>query len=410
MTRGERGAYVAARKSALTEALAAEPAWSDAERAGFREVARRLTALIHYQTLDELERLKDLYAPFDPAAPKPLQGGDPSAFVSEIEAILAQADFKEASSGTLLAEADRETLADVRVRTRDAGVRTIRFFLRGARRETFSSKRFFGLVPRAIETDVIDDVVVLVLLKSHDTLDPQEAKDLARARRGVRPGAVLLKHFSDVPHTELRALHPGAEPTMRRQDQLMLGVPAIAAGVPLVTQIINAATVIFAVLAAYFGYQGAIDESRLKQALAALSGFVALGAYVMRQRLKLDRQKLLYQKRLSDTVYFHTVANNEGVIDGLVNAAEHQEAKEALLAYGLLRLQGPMTKADLDAAAETFIAERFGLQVNFDVADALAKLERFGLSIVTPQGLAGVDTAQALRSLDAQWGAAFRAT
>src|SRR5690606_33600181 len=129
----------------------------------------------------------------------------------------------------------------------------------------------------------------------------------ARMRRGVRPGAVLVKHFRNVAAPELVTLHPGARPSMRRRDQVWLAAPAIVAGAPVLINLWPALTVLAAVLAAYFGAQGVIEESELKRAIAAISGLVAVGAFVMRQRLKYEAQTLRYQKRLADTVYFRNL-------------------------------------------------------------------------------------------------------
>ncbi|MEJ0022187.1 MAG: DUF3754 domain-containing protein [Alphaproteobacteria bacterium] len=67
---------------------------------------------------------------------------------------------------------------------------------------------------------------------------------------------------------------------------------------------------IFAVIAAYLGAQGAVHDDDVKKALAALSGIVAVGGFLMRQWVKYERQTLKYQKKLSDTVYFRNAANN----------------------------------------------------------------------------------------------------
>jgi hypothetical protein len=101
------------------------------------------------------------------------------------------------------------------------------------------------------------------------------------------------------------------------------------------------------------------------------------------------------------------VANNAGVIDGLVSAAEEQDVKEALLAYHTLLTQGAMTKDALDSAVELFLRERFGMEVDFEIGDALAKLER--LKLVTNNGdtLAAVGTDDALARLDEAWDGYF---
>src|SRR5690606_28117096 len=137
-----------------------------------------------------------------------------------------------------------------------------------------------------------------------DEIGRDDGRAFAKMRRGVRPGAALVKHFRSVATPELVTLHPGAKPSMRPRDQVFLAAPAIATGVPVLLNIWPAITVLFAVLAAYFGAQGVIEENELKRALAAVSGLVAVGAFVMRQRLKYEAQTLRYQKQLADTVYF----------------------------------------------------------------------------------------------------------
>lgn len=395
-------AYIPCAKADLAKALVAK---GGADEKQFLEIARVLAAVMHYEEMDELERLKALYRPLDPSEPG--DGvADPAAFFKELEHILEVANFKEFPTGDMLAAANLGNQHDLQVKTSEAGVKRIRFFARGARPAKIGIRRFWGLHRKQIDSEVLDDVLIVIEL-ARDVRKP-EAKALAKIRRGVRPGAVLLKHFGDVPRTDLVTLHPGAAPAMKRRDQLILGVPAVAGGVPLLTQIGPAMIVIFTVLAAVFGFEGAhLTDDALKRALAALSGLVALGAFLMRQRLKFDRQKLFYQKQLADTVYFHTIANNVGVIDGLVNAAEEQDVKEALLAYHTLLTQGAMTKEALDKAVEQFLREGFGMEIDFEIGDAMAKLERLKLVTTSDETYAAVTTDEALARLDEAWDGFF---
>jgi hypothetical protein len=123
--------------------------------------------------------------------------------------------------------------------------------------------------------------------------------------------------------------------------------------------------------------------------------------------LKYNAKRLAYQKKLADTVYFHTLANNAGVIDGLVGEAEEQDLKEAVLAWWALRAGGPMERAALDAACETVLRDAFDLSLDFEIGDALAKLERLGL--IEDEGAArkAVDADVALARLDAAWDGYF---
>jgi hypothetical protein len=149
---------------------------------------------------------------------------------------------------------------------------------------------------------------------------------------------------------------------------------------------------------------GVIEQDKLKSAVAAISGLAAVGAFVMRQRLKYETQTLRYQKRLADTVYFRNIANNAGVIDLVVGAGEEQDVKEAFLAYWILRCaHQPLEKAEIDSRAETFFRERFELDLDFEIQDALDKLER--LELVRREGdtYTARPSTDALAVLDGRW-------
>jgi hypothetical protein len=399
--------YIPVRKPQLAAALQAGAGLEGQDRARFMDLAEMIAAVFHYERFAALDALKEAYAPLDPDARIADEAGDPAAFIAALEPILDAADFRELPAEAIAAQTRRATVEDVAIRTEDAGIRRIRFFVRGQRPDTIVRRRLFGLWKKTIAADIHDDVVLIVELKPSIDLAAREAKNFAKVRRGARPGAVLLKHFGAVPASDLVSLHPGATPTMKRTDQLMLGVPAIAGGAPLLVQLVNAAPVIFAVIAAIIGMQGVITQDAMRQAIAALSGFVALGAFFMRQRLKFDRQRLLYQKRLADTVYFHTIANNAGVLDGLVGAAEAQDVKEAILAYAILRAQGPLTKAQLDKACETFLVQTFSLTLDFEIGDALEKLARLRLVGEETGRFAAAAAGDALARLDEAWDAYF---
>jgi hypothetical protein len=405
-----RESYIPIRKASLLDALAKTPGLDDAAKAKFAAAGRLLGALLHHRAFERLEALKALYDPFDPDAALAEAKGDKAALLQALEAMLARAAFEELSIAQVLVGRDLDTLQDVRIKHQDAGIGRVRFFVRGARPETVVPRRWWGLVKKKVGTEIYDDLVVIAELKPPEAFaDEKEVKRFARLRRGARAGAILLRHFGDTPRTDLASLHPGAEPTMKRRDQLILGVPAVAGGAPLLLQLANAAPIIFVTLAAAFGVQGALTQDRLQHALAALSGIVALGAFLMRQRLKFNAQRLDYQKKLSDTVYFHTIANNAGMLDGLMAAAEQQDLKEALIAWRVLLSAGPLTRDDLDKACEAWLADRFALSVDFEIGDALNKLIELGLVRAEGDRFAAIGAAEGLQRLDGVWDAEFAA-
>lgn len=402
-----RDGFIAARKAELATAIAAE---SSGE--GLGDIFKLLGALLHHEAHERLEALKALYDPLDPDAPPSRRDVSMRAFEAFESALcetLTRANFVEIDPDTVQTQAATKLLTGLSIKPKQAGLRRVRYFARGVRPECVTHKSWFGLRKRVIDTQVMNDVVVLVAFKAEDeAAKGADRKALRKMRRGVRQGAALVKHFRNVADAELVTLHPGAQPSMLRRDQAMLAAPAIVAGTPVLLNLWPALTVLGAVLAAYFGAQGAIEDSELKRALAAVSGLVAVGAFVMRQRLKYEAQTLRYQKQLADTVYFRNLANNAGVLDLLVGAGEDQDVKEAFLAYwALRRADAPMAKADIDKAAEAFLRERFGLELDFEIQDALAKLERLGLVTRDGDTYAALTPADALARLDAAWDGVF---
>ncbi len=400
--------YIAVRKSELAAAIAEDVG---ADGAALGDVLRLLGALLHHEAHERLEALKTLYDPLDPDAPPARRDASTAAFERFSQAFteeLARANYVEIDPDTVQTREATKLLTGLSIKPSNAGIRRIRYFARGARPETVKHRALLGLVRKDVDADIMADVVVLVGFKSEEDIGRGDRRVFAEMRRGVRPGAAIVKHFRNVASPELVTLHPGAKPSMRPRDQVFLAAPAVATGVPVLLNLWPALTVLFAVLAAFFGAQGVIEDDELKRALAALSGLIAVGAFVMRQKLKYEAQSLRYQKRLADTVYFRNLANNAGVLDQLIGAGEEQDCKEAFLAYwALQRGARPLARQEIDAAAEAFLRERFGLSVNFEIQDAMAKLERLQLVTSSGETYQALPPSEALTRLDAAWDGVF---
>jgi hypothetical protein len=147
-----------------------------------------------------------------------------------------------------------------------------------------------------------------------------------------------------------------------------------------------------------------MQDRDMEQALAALSGILALGAFLLRQWGNFHRQSLIHQKQVTDNVYYRNVNNNAGIFTYLIGEAEDQDWKEVLLAYyGLLIEAAPVTRDVLDARIEALLARVIGVSADFDIDHALSRLRQFDLVIETDGGLTAVPLVDALRRLDREW-------
>jgi hypothetical protein len=405
----ERDHFIPVRKIDVLEALIAHGGLAgEPERDRFRQLCRLLAAIYHYQYFDRLERLRSDYFYFNPALDAAHARVDGEAqersyhgLIDTLATVLRSADFVEVPHDEI-GQAHREhALLQVEVKAPLENYREVRFWRRGHHREHVEVRSWFGWRKRSVEIDVYDDVVLMVAMKQ---AEPDASHGRHRRKLRARPGAVLLKYFRDVARSDLNALFPDVRVVMGLRDRLLLAIPALFGGVPIVLKLASTVTVLFVVASFYLGFAGSVREADTAGAIAAISGIVALGGFILRQWTKFQRQSLIYQKILSDNVYFRNVNNNAGIFDFIIGEAEEQECKEAFLAYGFLVTPGDgPTEATLNQRIEAWLKQRFGVEVDFECDDALAKLNRLGLLVRNGERLSAPPLDEALRKLDRVW-------
>ncbi len=400
----ERDHFIPARKIDVLNAVIADGALgSEPEREQFRQLCKLLGAIYHYQYFDQLERLRNDYFYFSPdtdgharfdSATVERAYGD---LIEALTKVLHGANFIEVQHEEIERAHREHGIVRVNIRAPLEDYREVRFFRRGHHNETVEVAKWFGFGKRSVEFGVYDDIVLLVTMKTADT-----GKKRGRKPK-VRPGAVLLKYFRDIASADLNALFPDVKVVMGFRDRLMLGVPALIGGVPILLKLASTLTVLFLVASFYLGLSNAVRDEEMAGALAAVSGLVALGGFMVTQWVRFQRQSLLHQKILSDNVYYRNVNNNAGIFDYIIGEAEEQECKEAFLAYYFLLKDGAPTEDALDQRIEVWLKKTFGADVDFECDDALAKLERLGLLKRDGDKLSVQPLGEALIRLDRIW-------
>jgi hypothetical protein len=376
--------FIPVSKSDLLGALCSQGAFGSAEEGEkFRQLCEMLASIFHYEYSKPLDRLRNAYHYLSPeiaALATTSQANEAcyGDFVSLLDDVLKKANFAELTHDDIHA-AHRRRAFRVHVEVPLDDFREVRFYTRGQHDEHAEIVDRFGLRRRKIVREVYDDVVLLVAVKSADEI-ARRRELRALERRKIVPGSVLLKYFRNIASTDLYALFPNARVVMSSKDKLVLGLPAIAGGIPILLNLYATVTVLFLVVAFYLGRHVAVQDKDMKTALTALGGVAALGGFVAQQWMKYQRQSLKYQMELSDNIYYRNINNNAGIFNYIIGAAEEQECKEAFLAYHFLHTaKTPPTADELDGQVEAWLRKTFKIDRDFDVAEALAKLERFGL-------------------------------
>ena len=402
----ERGNFIPVRKADIIDALVARGDFADdGRRDEFQQICKVLAAVYHYEYFDRLEKLRHAYYYFNPElSPHVRFSADAidrayEDLVDSLTAVLKGANFIEIPHQEIERAQREGRLVQVETKAPLEDFRDVRFFRRGQHQETVEIPRWLGWSRKTVDAVVYDDVVLFVALKPDAAEGHKRRKTL---QRRIRPGAVLIKYFRNIASSDLNALFPNVQVVMSIWDKLFLGVPALAGGIPILFNLASTVTVLFLVIGFYLGISASIEDDQMKGAFAAMSGLVALGGFIMRQWMKYQRQSLMYQKQLTDNIYFRNVNNNAGIFDYIIGAAEEQECKEAFLAYYFLQRE-PTTQADLDRRIEIWLKDAFDIDTDFEVDDALGKLDRLGLLRRDGERISVLSPQDALARLDTIW-------
>jgi hypothetical protein len=404
----ERDHFIPARKIDVLDAVIADGGLgSEFDREKFCKLCKLLGAIYHYEYFDRIEKLRNDYFYFSPELDTAHARFDAATLdraydelIVTLRGVLHNANFVEIPHDEINRAHRELALVQVDVEAPRDDYREVLFFRRGHHHETIEVSEWFGWRKRSHQVDVYDDVVLLVAIR---TDGPRKKRHTRHVK--LRPGAVLLKYFRDIARTDLNALFPDVRVVMGLKDRLWLGVPALIGGIPILIKIASTVAVLFLVASYYLGIAGTAKDADMAGAIAALSGLVAFGGFIVRQWTKFQRQSLLYQKILSENVYFRNVNNNAGIFDTIVGEAEEQECKEAFLAYYFLLAPGggEPTEPALDGRIEAWLRKAFGVDVDFECNDALGKLDRLGLLSRDGERLSVPPLDEALRRLDKIW-------
>jgi hypothetical protein len=383
--------YIPLRQSELVELLARDDNLPAGDRAPFLQFCRLVAAVFHYEYHDHLLRLKDAYAPFDPDADtralRPLTDAGRQERLDKLFAdftwLMGRANFKHLS---------RDEIRSAMAGYSDWGVNLdvdfdcferLEVFVRGDTTGRRTRRRLTKLYRQEeVQLPVFKRLVLILKQRPH-------------RRLGENPDvrSVYLKVFKDIPKLDVEMLLPGGQVMMPGFQRLKLG-GSLASSV------------------GYIGFKMYQEMTHLVQGWLMRNPLTFWGpislvlGYGYRQYYGYQQTRQTYSHRLTQSLYYQNMDSNAGVLFRLLDEAEEQECREAVLAYYLLWRQAGddgWVQARLDDAVEEYLRQRAGLEVDFEIGDALAKLERLGVVERFGEAFRARPVEQALDLLDGQW-------
>ena len=389
----DREHYIPLRKGDLIELLASHKDLPSQDRDGFRQLCTLVGAVFHFEYLERLEKLKDAFAPFDPdsqTAPlKPLSDAERERKRDEVfrefTSLMERANFKHLSRDDVQAAIEGGASDwGINMYVNWAVFDRLEIYARGDSTST-RTKRHAIFFWRKIEKEVntYSRLVILVKLKPHKSLPEHVDTD-----------DIFLKLFKDIPKLDLEMVLPGTQLQMPRGQRYKLGGSLLG----------TIGYAIWKMAGDILGFAGAL----VKGAVTAVPWgvFGVLAGYGYKQYYSYQVTKQTYSKMLTESLYFQTLDNNAGVLTRLLDEAEEQECREALLGYYCLWRFAPpegWTAELLDDYVELFLEGTCNLKVDFEIGDALDKLERLGMVDKSGDHYRAAPLATALERLDYRW-------
>lgn len=378
----------------------------------FKSFCELLCGIFHYRMHKSLETLKDCYAPFNPdidtthirSATAAQKTDYEKRLERELTEVLNRANFERISETEVNQALEQESLFKVKLHIDFNDFEEVLFFRRGVSKRAETLRSWFGLKKDDIELTVYERVVIYVRFKDQQYFDQQDRAELL-----FEPGTSLIKLFRNVPKNDLEMLFPNTEIRMKPIDKLIIGVPAAVGGLfMLITKLGSTLLLVFAVLAFWLGIRS--EPATINQAtlIALTVGLGGLGGFLWRQFNKYKNRKIQFMKQLAENLYHKNLDNNAGVFFNIIDAAEEEECKETILAYyHLLTSKHAIDKNQLDRSIEEWFRQNYQCNIDFEMDDAIQKLEQLGLANKADNKYQAIDIQQANQNLDKQWDEIF---
>ncbi|XP_050380137.1 uncharacterized protein LOC126797539 isoform X2 [Argentina anserina] len=177
---------------------------------------------------------------------------------------------------------------------------------------------------------------------------------------------IHIKHFKNIPMADLEIVLPEKKmPGLTPMDWLSFIGSAVVGLVAVFTSIETSKVDLWVVFAI----------------LSTLIGYCAKTYFSFQQNLA------EYQNLITQSMYEQQLDSGRGTLLHLCDDVIQQEVKEVIIAFFVLTKIGKSTLPDLDDQCEKLIKEMFNEEINFDVDDAIQKLEKLGIVTKDSEGL-----------------------
>jgi hypothetical protein len=404
--------FIPYRKQDIVE-MCSQELMNESTTLSFQQFCQLLSSVMHFDYHELLESLKNNYAPFDPNSDtKQLetlslaeQEQCQAAFADNFSKILNAANFEKVTEQDLKEALTEESLFKVRLEVEFDDFEQVVFYRRGESQLSETITSLWGLRKQTINFTNYDRVAVYITFKDKAYFAQKKKQPF-----GYEPSSTIIKLFQNVPKADLEMLFPNSEVRMRPIDKAIISASAMVGGtVVLVTKLGASLLILWALIAFWLGWRSESVAMTQQHFISLGLGITIFSGFIFKEWSKFKNRKIKFMKALSDNLYFKSLDNNAGVFHTLIDAAEEEDFKEVLLAYTfLLNSEEGLSKSALDEKIEAWFMSKYNCHLDFEISDAIEKLERMQLVTFKGDIYQAISLAQAKQHLDKRWDSLFQ--
>ena len=382
--------YIPVSRSKIKKKLFKNWELSVEELTKLQNLSTMFEAIWHHNCHHGLEELKSLYESMDPDTEEQIEMYGKERFLEVLEESLKDGNWKDISEKELAEALEGEDVLPISLDIRFDELNVMKLYKLGESTISDIRTTHFGFRKQEVQIETFSQVIQVI--EFHD----KEWFGSNRKRMKNYPGddeidGLHLRLFRTVPKLDLETIFPNTTPLMRNLDKIKIAAPLIGGVVGIAMKF---GPVIF-------------GQEQGETGIALLGGVLtALGTYILKTYLAYQKTREKFQTKVSKDMYFKGQANNSAVLNMIVDLGEEQEVKEALLAYAFLHYDTDYqhNEKSLDDKIEEWFLDTFAVDIDFEVDDALAKLEKMKLLSTDENGiLSVVPIENSLTILDEYW-------
>ena len=391
-----RDYFIPFTRDQITKMLLDNGELNNDEVSKFEQFCLLLKSIYHFEFHTDLEHLKSSYRIFNPDvnhAPNELENSNTSKIEADLTNVLRQTltegNFEKVSQEDLNAAMEEEGIFPVSCQIDFDCFDYYEIYYQGTRTSKGEIETWNPFKKKEVEFKLYDRIVFFFKVKNEEFFHSNK-----KNTKPGTPGKIYIKFFRNIPESDLEMIFPNPKPEMKFIHKMQIFLPLLAGFGVLIQKTI---------IGPYYDAGSNPLEGGTLYGLIAL--LVVLGGYVLRTFLGYKNVVQSFLGEIAKSLYFKDKGNNQGVFTMLIDSAEEQECKEAMMAYYfLLNSNKKMSEETLDNVIEEWMEIKHKIKIDFEVDDAIKKLEKMDLVSCDTNGILTVlNLDEALSHMDYIW-------